>query len=76
MHGAYCPEHAPKRILLDKHYAAEELADAGRDIDEAFDDRFTPEAGGIPKDDLGFDRGRFRIQIIWEEDDGAAQRGA
>lgn len=68
MQGALCPEHATKRVLLDKSYSSEELCDVGRDVHEAFDDRFTPEAAGIPEAEHGFTQGSYRIQIIWEAD--------
>lgn len=53
------------RTLLKKEYSAEELCDVGRDVHEAFDERFTPEAGGIPKDEYGFDEGTFTVTITW-----------
>lgn len=54
-----------KRVLLAKAYSAEELCDVGRDVHEAFDERFTPAAAGIPKDEYGFDEGVFEITITW-----------
>lgn len=58
------------RTLLDKTYSSEELSDLSRDVDEAFDERFTPAAKGIPKDEHGFDKGQFKVTITWspEED--------
>lgn len=53
------------RVLLDKAYSAEELCDVGRDVHEAFDERFTPAAAGIPKDEHGFDKGTFKVSITW-----------
>lgn len=64
-HGARCLEHASKRVLLDKQYSAEELSDLGRDAEEAFNEDFTPEAAGIPKDEHGFDKGTFKVSITW-----------
>lgn len=66
--GACCPEHAPKRMLLDKRYSAEELSDLSRDISEVFDESFTPEVAGIPVDEHGFSRGQFHVQIVWEKE--------
>lgn len=54
-----------KRTLLDKTYSAEELCDVGRDVHEAFDERFTPEAKDIPKDAQGFELGTFKVTIEW-----------
>lgn len=53
------------RTLLSKTYSSEELCDLGRDVHEAFDERFTPEAKGIPKDEHGFDKGTFKVTIEW-----------
>jgi hypothetical protein len=64
-HGALCVEHSNKRLMLDKTYTAEALSDLDRDMEEAFDERFTPEAAGIPKDEHGFEKGHFRVQITW-----------
>lgn len=57
------------RVLLDKNYSAEELCDLSRDIHEAFDERFTPAAAGIPKDEYGFDEGSFKVTITWSPDE-------
>lgn len=54
------------KTLLSKSYSAEELSDLSRDVHEAFDERFTPEAAGIPKDEHGFDKGTFKVLITWE----------
>lgn len=53
------------RVLLKKVYSAEELCDVGRDVDESFDERFTPEAAGIPKDPQGFEEGVFEVTVTW-----------
>ena len=53
------------RTLLSKTYSAEELCDVARDVDEAFDERFTPRAKGIPKDEHGFELGTFKVTIEW-----------
>lgn len=57
------------RVLLDKTYSAEELCDVGRDVHEAFDERFTPAAAGIPKDEYGFDQGTFKVTIVWSPEE-------
>lgn len=56
------------RILLDRCYSAEELSDTSRDLSECFDERFNPVATGIPKDEYGFDKRLFRIQVTWIPD--------
>lgn len=59
------------KTLLNKTYTSEELSDLSRDIHEAFDERFTPAAAGIPKDEHGFHEGTFTVSIVWkgEEED-------
>lgn len=59
----------PDRVLLNKAYSAEELSDLSRDVHEAFDERFTPEAAGIPKDEHGFERGTFEVSITWKPEE-------
>lgn len=54
------------KTLLNKVYTSEELSDLSRDMHEAFDPRFTPEAAGIPKDEHGFDKGTFTVSIVWK----------
>lgn len=56
------------RTLLSKTYTSEELSDLGRDVHEAFDERFTPEAKGIPNDEHGFALGTFKVTIEWVEE--------
>lgn len=56
------------RLLLKKIYSAEELCDVGRDVAESFDERFTPEAAGIPKDAHGFEEGVFEVTVTWRSD--------
>ena len=53
------------KILLEKAYSAEELSDLSRDVYEALDPQFTPEASGIPEDEHGFATGTFKVSIIW-----------
>lgn len=68
-HGAVCLDcwlAVPRpRALLKKRYSSEELADLSRDLHEAFDPRFTPQAAGIPKDEHGFDEGSFLVIVTW-----------
>lgn len=57
------------KTLLSKKYSSEELSDLSRDMHEALDERFTPEAAGIPKDEHGFDEGTFTVTITWSNDE-------
>jgi len=56
------------KTLLNKNYTAEELCDVGRDVYEAFDPRFTPEAKGIPTDKNGFSEGVYRVTVTWHKE--------
>jgi hypothetical protein len=60
-----CVACADIRVLLRKTYTSEETSDLTRDLHEAFDPRFTPEAEGIPKDEHGFDEGTFELVLTW-----------
>lgn len=57
------------KTLLYKEYTSEELSDLSRDVHEAFDERFTPAAAGIPKDEHGFDKGTFTVSIVWKPEE-------
>lgn len=58
------------KTLLSKTYSSEELCDLSRDIHEAFDERFTPEAAGIPVDEHGFNTGKFTVTLTWSDSEG------
>lgn len=60
---------ADSRVLLDKKYTSEELCDVYRDVSEAFDERFTPAAKGIPTIEHGFHAGTFKVTITWSPDE-------
>lgn len=69
-HGAVCPAcwaaNPRPRLLLNKRYSAEELCDVQRDVLEAFDSDFTPQAAGIPQDEHGFETGTYTVIVKWE----------
>lgn len=71
-HGALCPtcwSAIPRpRLLLNKQYSAESLCDVQRDVSEAFDPAFTPQAQGIPQDEQGFETGTYTVIVKWEPD--------
>jgi hypothetical protein len=54
------------KVVFEKTYDGfESLYDIGRDIDEAFDERFNPVIKDIP----GEFQGRMKVVITYEEDD-------
>lgn len=54
-------------ILLKKEYSGEELCDLERDVAEALDGDYNAIAHVIPTDEYGFQSGRFKVTIEWEE---------
>ena len=54
--------------LLNRDYDGENVVDAIRDLMEAFDERFTPDAVAIPKDEHGFHKGKFNVTVTWEHE--------
>jgi hypothetical protein len=59
-----------EKIIFEKQYDGEEIADAQRDVMESFDERFNELAKDIPQDDLGFQKGIFTITINWNSEGG------
>ena len=53
--------------IFKQSYSGESLCDVERDVSEAFDSTFNPEAKQIPMDD-GMHQGTFTVTITWEED--------
>lgn len=53
------------KVLLDKNYSVDDLSDMERDMYEALDSAYTPEAAEIPDDASG----TFRVQITWTPDE-------
>lgn len=53
-------------VLLDKTYDGESIYDLTRDVDEAIDESMTPELKNIPKDEYGFQQGKFVVSIVWQ----------
>lgn len=53
------------RVLLDKTYDGESIADIDRDVYEAFDGDYTPNAKDIPMDENNIPQGVFTVCITW-----------
>lgn len=53
------------KVLLDKTYGVDDLNDMERDMYEALDSTYNPEAADIPDDCSG----TFRVQITWTPDE-------
>jgi hypothetical protein len=53
--------------LLKKAYDGESICDVFRDVSEAFDADFTPEAKQIPSDEYGFALGKYVVEIRWSQ---------
>lgn len=51
--------------IFEQTYSGESLVDAPRDIDEAFQEAFTPALKKIPTDEYGFWQGSFKVTIEW-----------
>lgn len=62
-------EHQPEKLVFKKKYSDEELCDLGRDIHEAFDERFNPAVAGIPCDEHNFRTGQFTVTVTWSPDE-------
>lgn len=56
----------PNLTVFNKQYCGESLCDVYRDVDEAFDERFTPVLAQIPTDEYGFSAGTFTVSITWK----------
>lgn len=55
-------------IILNKVYHGEDLCDLDRDISEMFNEEFDPTIATIPKDEHGFMKGAFKVQVEWIPD--------
>lgn len=55
-------------IVFEEEYSSESLYDLGRDVHEAFDERFNPIMNKIPKDECNFHTGTFKVTIEWIEE--------
>jgi hypothetical protein len=57
--------------VFEKDYDGESIVDLGRDISEAFDERFNPGIAWIPEmeDSPGFWAGNFKVTITWTKDE-------
>lgn len=58
------------KVVFSKDYDGESIVDLGRDISEAFDERFNPAIVGIPEmeDSPGFWAGNFKVTIQWTKE--------
>lgn len=53
--------------LFEKEYDGESLYDCYRDVSEAIDSDYNPLIKDIPQDEYGFQKGKFKVVITWEE---------
>ena len=53
--------------LFEKEYNGESISDLWRDTSECFDERHNPVAKDIPQDRYGFQKGKFKVVITWED---------
>jgi len=53
------------KLIFKKTYDGESLYDLGRDVSEAFDEKYNPNMNGISQDEHGFMEGEFTVTIIW-----------
>lgn len=51
------------KVIYTKDYDGDELSDVSRDVLEAFDERFNPEASVIESDSHGLPKGKFKVTI-------------
>lgn len=56
------------KVIFDKEYSGESIADIYRDICEAVDQRYNSKLDEIPVDEYGFQKGRFVVNILWSEE--------
>lgn len=54
-------------ILFEKTYNGETIYDYYRDVSEAIDGDYNPLVNTIPQDEHGFQKGKFKVLITWEE---------
>lgn len=53
--------------LFEKTYDGESLYDYWRDVSEAMVEDYNPLLKDIPQDEHGFQKGKFKVLITWEE---------
>ena len=56
--------------IFEKYYDGESIYDVGRDIEEAFSSSFNPSMKNIPRDEHGFQLGRFKVKVEWTNKEG------
>lgn len=57
------------KIVFHRNYDGESIVDLNRDIFECFDPKFNDSMIGIPVDEHGFMKGKFRVNVFWAEDE-------
>ena len=57
------------KTIFQKTYDGESIVDAFRDVSEAFDVQYNPNVKAIPTDEYNIQKGTFRINITWTEDE-------
>lgn len=55
--------------LLNKTYDGDSIVDVERDVWEAFDPSFTPQAARIPTGAGGIHQGAFKVTVVWYDTD-------
>lgn len=56
-------------VLLDKEYDIWSVIDAPEDVSYAIDEKLTPELAAAPKDADGMTRGRFKVTVVWNDEE-------
>lgn len=55
------------KVIFNKSYDAEGLADIERDVMESFDEKFNDIMKSVPQDpETGFHKGTFEVTITWK----------
>jgi hypothetical protein len=54
--------------IFEKEYDGESIVDMGRDVHEAFEERFNPIMNQVPCDEHGIYTGTFKVTIQWVEE--------
>jgi hypothetical protein len=55
-------------ILFQKEYDGESIYDLERDVSESLQGEYNALIHSIPEDEHGFQAGRFKVTIEWEND--------
>lgn len=57
-----------EHVIFTKQYDGESMVDIDRDITEAFECRFNPNAKVITSDEYGLFNGTFTVTVTWNSD--------